>query len=46
MDTPIHFPHLNRDLAILGGGLVGAVALLGTGIGIAVDVLVHRHRER
>jgi F0F1-type ATP synthase membrane subunit c/vacuolar-type H+-ATPase subunit K len=38
------FPVLQRDLALIGAGIIIAAALVGAGIGAAVDVLIHRHR--
>lgn len=38
------FPVLQRDLALMGGGLIAAAALVGAGIGVALDVAIHRHR--
>lgn len=38
------FPSMQRDLALIGGVIVVAAALVGAGIGVAVDVLVHRLR--
>lgn len=39
------FRKLNRDLALLGVAIVALGGLIGAGIGIAVDVMVHRHRR-
>lgn len=44
-DTNWKFPNLSRDLAMVGAGIVAAAALVGAGVGVAVDVLVHRHRK-
>jgi len=35
---------LQRDLALIGAGIVVVSGLVGAAIGVAVDVLVHRHR--
>ncbi len=39
------FAKLNRDLAFIMAGIVGLGALIGVPIGIAFDVLWHRHRR-
>lgn len=39
------FPSLSRDLALVGAGIVVAAGVIGAGIGVAVDVLLHRHRK-
>jgi hypothetical protein len=35
---------MQRDLALIGAGLLAVAAIVGAGVGVAVDVLVHRHR--
>lgn len=46
MDRSYRFPRMQRDLALIGGGIVVVAALIGAGIGVAVDVLAHRHRPQ
>lgn len=43
-DRSWQFPSLSRDLAIVGTAFLAVAALVGAGIGVAVDVAIHRHR--
>lgn len=44
MKSSWHFQSLSRDLALIGGGIVVCAALIGAGIGVLADILVHRHK--
>jgi hypothetical protein len=43
-DANWRMPNLSRDLALIGGGIVAVAVAVGAVIGVAVDVLWHRHR--